>query len=265
MKIARIIFTVLVVLNLFLTSACGQKEPQGEPQPPSSSQPSDEAAKPVIKVTEATVKSGETRSAGAGTAVEQLSFSPLTDSVSFTVKEAVNYKWIAYDNYTLRQRFEDGLKLAKGGYLFYVELPKTAFDHEMYFEFFSEHDKVKEYSGEVAFTESEKLWYSLKTGDSEWSEHTTSKYKLCFSDDGEEYKGYVFIPADSLTYRYESDKLSDVCVYVKTGIETGNGETGEGITFSISTVMPVESFDSSTVIAESSRGRIDLSKNSLAE
>lgn len=224
----------------------------------------------VIKITEAAVRSAETKSVGAGQAIEKLSLTPLTESSSFTVKGAVNYKWIAYDNYTVVQHFEKGVKLSDAGYLFYIELPKTAFDHEMYLEFFAEREKVEVYSGEVAYTgkdgaENELSWYSLPLGATEWTEHKIPKYKLCFGDGGEEYKGYVFIPAESLTYRYESKDLSDIAVYVKTGIETGNGEAGEGMTFNISAVMPAQNFDKTVTVAESSLGKVNLSENMVMQ
>ncbi len=255
------LISVLTALILTLSLVgCSDNKDDGAESDLSSSSASD-TAETVIKVTDAAVRSAETRSAGAGQAVEKLSLTPLTESSSFTVKNAVNYKWIAYDNYTVVQHFEDGAQLADGGYLFYIELPKTAFDHEMYFEIFAEREKVAVYSGEVAYTESDKKWYSLALGAAEWSEHTTSKYKLCFNDGGDEYKGFVFIPADSFTYRYESKSLSDIAVYVKTGIETGNGESGNGMTFNISTVMPVSYFEKTVTVAESKQGRFDLSAN----
>lgn len=216
---------------------------------------------PHTSVTDIKVSLAATRSAGAGTVVEKLSLTPLTESPSYTVRDAVNYKWIAYDNYTFRVQYEEPTQLAEGGYLLYVELPKTSFDHEMYFELFASSDKVAEYSGEVAYTESDKTWYSLPLGASNWTEHTTQKYKLCFDDGGEEFKGYIFIPSDSFTYRYEADTLSDVCIYVKTGVETGNGDTGKGITFTVSTFLPVSSFDKTTTIAISGFNTVDLSKN----
>ncbi len=259
----RLWVVVLTLVLVFCLAACG-----GESEPtPSDTQVSSEEtlSTPTIKVDSAAVRSAEKHPSGLATVVEKLSLSPLTESSSFGVRGAVNYKWIAYDNYTVVQHFDEGLNLADGGYLFYIELPKTSFDHEMYFEFFAERDKVDVYSGEVAYTESDKIWYSLPLGASSWSEHITQKYKLCFSDGGAEYKGYVFIPADSLTYRNELKTLTDIGVYVKTGVETCNAETGNGIDFNLSTVMPVSSFDKTTVIAESDKGRVDLSKNAIAE
>ncbi len=262
MKRALRLLTVLLafVITLSLVSC-----KEGGTDSVNSETAATEDAVSTIKVTSAAVRSAEKHPTGLATVVEKLSLTPLTDSSSFTAKGAVNYKWIAYDNYTIVEHFEKDTMLAEGGYLFYIELPKTTFDHELYLEFFAERDKVNVYSGEVAYTESDKSWYSLPLGAESWKENTTEKYKLCFSDGGAEYKGYVFIPADSLAYRYELKTLTDIGVYVKTGVETCNAETGNGIDFNISTIMPVSSFDKTTVIAESDKGRVNLSTNSLVQ
>lgn len=266
MKITALFLSLLLCLTL---AACGSNTANESSSLPESSDVQSQEEK-TIKITETAVRSADTKSVGAGQAVEKLSLSPLTESSSFTVKGAVNYKWIAYDNYTVVQHFEKGAKLSDAGYLFYIELPKTAFDHELYFEFFAEREKVEVYSGEVAYTgkdgaENELSWYSLPLGATEWTEHKIPKYKLCFEDGGEEYKGYVFIPSESLTYRYESKDLSDIGVYVKTGIETGNGESGEGMTFNISTIMPAQNFDKTVTVAESSLGKVNLSENAIMQ
>ncbi|MBO7218337.1 MAG: hypothetical protein J6V50_06500 [Clostridia bacterium] len=258
-------FKILIIAAAFVLaltfSGCDKNAPTGD----TSSVVESDISVGTIKITEVSVRGAETRSIGAGQAVEKLSLTPLTESASFTVKEAVNYKWIAYDNYTVVEHFEKGTALSDTGYLFYIELPKTDFAHEMYLEFFSSREKVGEYSGETAYTESGKVWYSLPQGGKSWVEHTTEKYKLCFNDGGEEYKGYVFIPAESLTYRNNQKTLSDIAVYVKTGVETGSGDAGSGLTFSISTVMPLVTFDKNTTIAQSKLGRFNLSDNTIMQ
>lgn len=268
-KIFAVVLSLVFVLSL---AACGEKTeaPAGDTAPVSSEAASSEEAERVILARDVALSDAEARSAGAGTVVEKLSLTPLTDSSSYTVKEAVNYKWIAYDNYTVHLKYKETTKLAKGGYLLYIELPEVSFDHELYIELFASNEKVKEYSGEVAYTgkdgvENEFVWYSLPLGAESWTEHKIPKYKLCFGDGGSEFKGYIFIPADSFTYRYQSEDLSDFCLYVKTGVETGNGETGKGITFTVSTPLLVESFDKTTVIAQSEKGKVDLSKNAVTE
>ena len=266
MKALALFLSALLCLTLV---ACGDNSLDESSSLPANSEVQSQEEN-TIKITEAAVRSAETKSIGAGQTVEKLSMTPLTESSSFTVKGAVNYKWIAYDNYTVVQHFEKGAKLSDAGYLFYIELPKTDFDHEMYLEFFAEREKVEVYSGEVAYTgkdgaENELSWYSLSLGAAEWTEHKIPKYKLCFDDGGEEYKGYIFIPSDSLTYRYESKNLTDIAVYVKTGIETGNGEAGEGMTFNISSIMPAQNFDKTVTMAESVLGKVNLSENAFMQ
>lgn len=267
MKSFKLLAFFIAVLMIFSLTACKEEPAENEVSSVVDYlyNESEVDIIPHIAVTDIKVSLAKTRSAGAGTVVEKLSLTPLTESPSYTVKDAVNYKWIAYDNYTLHQQYEEPTLLAEGGYLLYVELPETSFDHEMYFELFASSDKVAEYSGEVAYTESDRLWYSLRLGATEWQEHTTTKYKLNFADGGEEFKGYIFIPSGSFTYRYDAKTLSDVCIYVKTGVETGNGDTGRGITFTVSTFLPVSSFDKTTTIALTSLKMVDLSKNEADE
>lgn len=263
-RIRPITFALVLVL-IFALSACGEQKDNGGDTVSGSSVQSSAENKPSVSLAEGSVKSAVGLSDTYGTVVEQLSLTPLTDAPSFLVKGTKNYKWIAYNNYNINQRFESGAKLAKGGYLFYIELPETDFGHEMYLEFFASHEKVEEYSGEVAYTESDKKWYSLSENSAAWSEHITEKYKLCFNDGGKAFRGYVFIPADSLTYRYESDDLSDICVFVKSGIETGNGDVGDGIDFKMSAVMLVDEFDPAGTVAESALGRFDLSESLIPQ
>ena len=262
LRLTAVILVLVLILTCFVT--CGNKGAVDVGTTESSSTLSENISSteeiPIIKLGESTVTGAKEKNQNYGTVTERSSVTTLTDAPSFVVKNARNYKWIAYDNFNLVQSFKSGTKLARGGYLFYIELPNTDFDHEMYLEFFASHEKVKEYSGEVAYTESGKKWYSLDEYSEGWVEHTTSKYKLCFGDSGKEFKGYVFIPADSLTYRYESKELSDVCIYVKSGIETMYGTMGNGIDFTISAVIPVEEFSSFTTEIQCENGIIDISE-----
>lgn len=260
-KIFAVILSLVFVLSL---AACGEKA-DAPVADTSSVESVEETPLPVILLGAGKVTKGYENNEIYSKVSELLSLTPLTDAPSFIVKDTVNYKWIAYNNYNLIMDFEKDTKLASGGYLFYLELPECDFSHEMYLEFFASEDKVEQYSGEVAYTESERIWYSIPLGASEWTEHTITKYRLCFDDSGAVFKGYVFIPADSLTYRYESNNLSNVCVFMKSGIETGSGDLGDGIDFKISAVMPVTTFDKTTVTAQSAKGRVDLSKNTIVE